>query len=185
LEKDLFVPFIEQKERMQAGKKYLVYLYKDEMTDRLTASSRVMSYVEKEDIELSQNQEVSLLIARESELGFSVIINHKYSGLLYHNEVHRALVIGDTVTGYVKTVREDNKIDVTLQKQGYSHVEPNAHAILSLLRKSDGFLNLHDKSDPDEISIRLKMSKKTFKKAIGLLYREKMIRIESDGIYMI
>ena len=185
LEKDLFVPFIEQDKRMVEGNKYLVYLYKDEMTDRLTASSKIHAYVEKDDIKLSPGQEVDIIVAKRTDLGYNVIINHTYLGLLYENEVFKRLRIGETHKAYVKQIRSDNKIDLSLEKVGYDKVEPNVHTVLTLLRKNNGFLNLHDKSDPDEISKRLGMSKKTFKKAVGSLYKQQIIRIAEDGIHLL
>lgn len=185
MEKDLLVPFIEQEKRMVDGQKYLVYMYEDEMTGRLTASSRYTSYVEKEDIELQEGQKVEIIVAYPSDLGFNVVINNKYLGLIYKNEIFKSLRIGDKSEAYVKTLREDNKVDVILEKQGYAQVEPNAHKILLLLRKHEGFLDLNDRSNPEEIVRRLEMSKKAFKKAIGTLYRQKMIRLEEDGIHLL
>lgn len=185
LEKDLLVPFIEQDKRMVEGNKYLVYLYKDEMTDRLTASSKIYAYLEKEKINLKSGEEVDIIVAKQTDLGYNVIINHTYSGLLYENEVYKRLRIGEQHKAYIKQVREDHKIDVSLEKLGYHKVEDHLHTILSVLRKNNGFLNLHDKSDSAEISNRLGMSKKTFKKAIGSLYKQQIIRIEKDGIYLL
>ncbi len=185
MEKDLLVPFIEQEKRMVDGQKYIVYMYEDEMTGRLTASSRYTSYVEKEEIELQEGEKVEIIVAYPSDLGFNVIINNKYLGLIYKNEIFKTLRIGDKTEAYVKTLREDNKVDVILEKQGYAQVEPNAHKILLLLRKHEGFLDLNDKSDPEEIVRRLEMSKKAFKKAIGTLYRQKMISLEEDGIHLL
>lgn len=185
MEKDLLVPFIEQEKRMVEGQKYIVYMYEDEMTGRLTASSRYSSYVEKEDIELQEGEKVDIIIAYPSDLGFNVIINNKYLGLLYKNELFKIVRIGDSCEAYVKTLREDKKVDVVLEKQGYAQVEPNAHKILLLLRKNEGFLDLNDKSDPEEIVRRMEMSKKAFKKAIGTLYRQKMISLAEDGIHLL
>lgn len=185
MEKDLLVPFIEQEKRMVEGQQYIVFMYEDEMTGRLTGSSRYTSYVEKEDIELQEGEKVNLIIAYPSDLGFNVVINNKYLGLLYKNELFKPVRIGDTCEAYVKTLREDNKVDVVLEKQGYAQVEPNAHKILLLLRKHEGFLDLNDKSDPEEIVRRLEMSKKAFKKAIGTLYRQKMISLGEDGIHLL
>ncbi len=118
-------------------------------------------------------------------MGINVIINNSYKGLLYDNELFQAVTEGDRITGYIKNVRPDNKIDVSLQKQGYVSVEPNAQKILQKLNDNDGFLNITDKSDPIIILAKLEMSKKTFKKAIGSLYKQKIIRIEKDGIYLV
>lgn len=184
LEKDLLVPFSEQDRRMQRGMTYLIYLYFDEATERLVGTSRVSKQLEKENIQLKHGEEVELLLGDATDLGIKVIINNKYEGLLYHNEIFKTLNLGERRTGYVKNVREDGKIDVSLEKQGYKNVEPNAQKILDKLQSNAGFLPLHDKSSPDLIQQQLEMSKKTFKKAVGALYREKVIRIEEKGIYL-
>lgn len=185
LQKDLFVPFIEQEGRMQANHWYTVYVYIDPLTDRITASARIDNRVETENIDLKPNQEVDLLVASQSPLGYNVIIDQKYLGLVYENEVFKNLKLGDRPKGYIKQIREDNKIDVSLQKQGYANVEPNAQLILDKLKATEGFLPLNDKSSPEEISSELEMSKKTFKKAIGGLYKQKLISIENDGIRLV
>lgn len=185
LEKDLFVPFIEQDGRMEAGRWYIVYLYVDAMTNRITASAKLENFVEKKDITLKPNQQVNLLVGNKTPLGFNVVIDNRYLGLIYENEIFKKITTGDRTTGFVKNLREDNKIDIILQKPGYSGVEPNAEKILETLRANDGFLDLNDKSDPEEISNRLEMSKKVFKKAIGGLFRQKLITIEEDGIRLV
>ncbi len=182
LEKDLFVPFIEQEGRMQEGQWYIVYVYVDKMTDRITGSAKIESFVEKRDIMLKPDQEVNLLIGKQTPLGYNVIVDNQYLGLIYENEIFKNVTTGDRTTGYVKNIREDDKIDIILQKPGYAAVEPNAQKILDILKSHDGYLDLNDKSDPDEISRRLEMSKKTFKKAIGGLFRQKLIVIEDDGV---
>ena len=185
LQKDLFVPFIEQEGRMQANHWYPVYLYIDPLTDRITASGRIDKRVDKENIDLQPNQEVDLLVVSQSPLGYNVIINQKYMGLVYENEVFKNIKLGDRPKGYIKQIREDNKIDVSLQRQGYSNVEPNAQLILDKLKDLEGFLPLNDKSTPEDIAHHLEMSKKTFKKAIGGLYKQKLISIEDDGIRLL
>ncbi len=185
LEKDLLVPFIEQNGRLEAGHSYLVYVYLDEMTDRVAASSKIENWIEKEDIPLKYNQEVDLLVGNQTPLGFNVIIDNAYLGLIYENEVFKTITPGDRIKGFVKQIREDHKIDVSLQKQGYSNVEPNAQIILDKLKEQDGHLALHDKSDPKAIVAQLGMSKKTFKKAIGGLFKQKLISIGEDGIKLL
>ena len=185
LDKDLLAPFAEQSKKMKRGKGYLVYLLLDEQTDRLIASSKLNKFLETENIELEEGQEVDLLIGTPADLGFTAIINHRYRGLLYKSDLYRPVQPGDRCKGYIKTIRPDKKIDHTLQKPGYAQVEPNAENILQLLRKHEGFLDLHDKSDPEEITARLHMSKKAFKKAIGALYKQRLIRIEEDGVHLV
>ncbi|MFY0600584.1 MAG: GntR family transcriptional regulator [Cyclobacteriaceae bacterium] len=182
LEKDLFVPFKEQAQKMEQGESYLVNMYLDEVTDRLVGSSHVNKFLEHENIELEEGQEVDLLIYQETELGYKAIINNTYKGLIYMNEIFTRITPGEKRKGYVKNIREDNKIDLSLQKAGYESIEPNADKILEVLQGNGGSLTLHDKSEPEKIYGTLQMSKKTFKKAIGALYKKELIRIGEKGI---
>ena len=184
VEKDLLVPFREQPVKMQEGEKHLVFLYQDKANGRLVASANVMRFLEKEEILLEPGEEVRLIVWEPTAIGYSVIINNRYKGLLYRNEIFREIQPGDTLKGWVKVVRPDGKIDVSLQEPGYAHVEPTAELILRVLKKSDGFIPLTDSSSPEEIRDLLEMSKKSFKKVVGLLYKQKLIRLETDGIYL-
>ncbi|MCZ8196067.1 MAG: S1-like domain-containing RNA-binding protein [Flavobacterium sp.] len=186
MEKDILVPFKEQARPMEKGKRYLVYLYKDEKTNRLVASSKTNQFLSNENITVEKGEEVDLIVSHITELGINVIINEKHKGLLYKDEVYdESIRTGDRAVGYIKNIRPDGKIDVSLQKQGYENVEPNAEKILDELRASRGFLRLNDNSHPEDIKTVLKMSKKTFKKAIGSLYKDKLIEIKEDGIYLV
>src|SRR5690606_11553622 len=150
------------------------------------ASSKINQFLDNENLTVEQGEEVDLIVSHITDLGINVIINEKHKGLLYKDEVYDdAVRTGDRARGYIKTIRPDNKIDVSLQKQGYESIEPNAERILDELRASRGFLRLNDNSHPEDIRTVLKMSKKTFKKAIGLLYKEKLIEIKDDGIYLV
>lgn len=184
LDTDLFVPHREQKQRMREGHSYLVYMYLDVRSDRLVATEKIDRFLDNEEITVEEHEEVELWIWDRTDLGYNVIINNKHKGLIYHDEFFTEVNYGERKTGYIKQVRPDNKIDVTLRPIGYDKVEPNAQKILDQLKKSGGYLDLHDKSDPEEIRRRLEMSKKTFKKAIGQLYRKKIIRIEEHGIHL-
>lgn len=185
LEKDLFVPFREQNKKMEEGKWYVVFLYLDEETDRLVGSCKVNRYFEKENIDLEIGQEVDLLVFEETDLGLNAVINNKFKGLIYENEIFQRVKIGTRTKGFVKNIREDNRIDLSLQKQGYENVEPNAQRILEKLKANEGFLDITDKSDANYVMYQLEMSKKTFKKAVGALYRQRIIRLEEDGIYLV
>lgn len=185
LEKDLFVPFREQNKKMEEGKWYAVYLYLDEDTERLVASCKVNRYFEKENIDLKVGQEVDLLIFEETDMGLNAIINNKFKGLLYENEIFQRIKVGTQIKGFVKNIREDNRIDLSLQKHGYENIEPNAERILTKLKSNNGFLDITDKSDANYVMYQLEMSKKTFKKAVGALYRQRVIRLEDDGIYLV
>jgi hypothetical protein len=184
LDKDLFVPYKEQPQKLIAGKSYLFYLYLDAQTDRLAASANVGRFLNNDNLTLQANEEVEIMIWEPTDLGYNVIINHSHRGLLYRNELFTPVQIGETHTAYIKKIREDNKIDVQLQKTGYDNIEPNAAKILEQLKNNKGFLPLTDNSAPETITQQLQMSKKTFKKAIGLLYKQQVIRLAAEGIYL-
>jgi predicted RNA-binding protein (virulence factor B family) len=185
LPKDLLCPFSEQAVKMLKGKRYIIHLYLDEKSERLVASSKINKYIEKENIELKEGQEVDLLIAGKVELGYKCIINNKYQGLIFDNEVFQDLHFGQEIKGFVKKIREDKKIDISLQQQGFKTVEPNAQKILDLLKQNNGFIDLTDKTDPEIIKSELEMSKKAFKKALGSLYKQKIVDIKEDGVYLV
>ena len=186
MEKDIFVPFKEQARPMEKGKRYLVYLYMDEKTKRLVASSKTNQFLKNDHLTVEKGEEVDLIVSHITEIGINVIINEQHKGLLYKDEVYDdSIRTGDRMRGYIKNIRPDNKIDVALQVQGYQSIEPNAEKILDELRASRGFLRLNDNSHPEDIKTVLKMSKKTFKKAIGALYKDKLIEIKDDGIYLV
>lgn len=183
LAKDLLVPTNEQMERMQSGEMHVVYLYLDEKTNRLAASTKLKNFL-KTDTVVDEGDEVNLLVCRHSELGIQVLINDSHLGLLYHDQVFKPLHIGDKVKGYIKLIREDGKIDVSLQKTGYVQIEDSQQLILDALKKNKGSLNLSDKSDPKEIYAKLGISKSVFKKAIGGLYKRQLITIEDTRIVL-
>lgn len=185
LEKDLFVPFKEQARPMEQGKRYLVHAYLDDKSDRIVGSSRVNKFLDNSELDFQQGDEVDLIISHITDLGTNVIINKKHKGLMYSNEIYEDLRIGDKHKGYIKTIRPDNKIDVSFQKIGVENIEPNAEVILKELKANRGFLRLNDNSHPEDIKTVLKMSKKSFKKAVGLLYKDKIIEIKEDGIYLV
>lgn len=186
LEKDLFVPFKEQARPMEQGKRYLVHLYLDEQTNRLVGSSKLNAFLNREPADVKEGDEVQLIISHTTELGVNVIINGTHKGLVYQNEIFDDKIRpGDKTKGYIKSVRPDGKIDVTFRKSGFEGIEENAQRVLDELKASRGFLRLNDDSHPEDIKTVLKMSKKTFKKAIGTLYRQKLIEIKTDGIYLV
>ena len=185
LEKDLLVPFREQNKKLEVGDWAIIYLYLDQETERLVGSCKVNKYLEKENIDLKVGQEVDLLIFEKTDMGLNAVINNRYKGLLYQNEIFQRVAWGDTLKGYIKNIREDNRIDLSLQKQGYVNVEPNSQKILEKLKENEGFLPLNDKSESIDIMSMLEMSKKTFKKAVGALYKQKLITIEEDGIRIV
>ncbi len=183
LDKDLLVPFKHQHQRMEKGRKYVVRLCLDEKTNRVIGVSKLNQFLSDKPVDIKEGQKVSLLVYGFMEVGMMVIVDHKYAGLLYRNEVFEKLFIGDEREGYVKKIREDGKIDVSLQKQGHLAIDDSKTAVLAALEKSSGFLPYHDKSDPEDIKHIFKMSKKAFKKAIGGLYKDKKIKISEEGIH--
>ena len=185
LMKDLLVPFREQKMAMRPGKWYLVYVRIDPVTGRVMASARIEKYMNNVPPKYQHNEEVDLLVAEETEIGYRVIINNLHSGLVYNNEVFRRLERGEHLKGYIKEVREDEKIDVSLSPLGYQRVEGIAGVILSALETQGGFLSVHDKSEPEVIYALFRCSKKAFKQAIGSLYKQHLITLEPEGIRLV
>ncbi len=184
LEKHLLVPYREQRTPMEEGKSYLVHCYLDQESFRLVGSSRLNRFLSNDDLDLKVNEEVALKIYRKTPLGWEVVINDKHLGLIFDSDVFRPLHSGEKLTGYIKQVRPDNKLDVALQPIGASMLEPTASQIYEKLKANNGFLPLHDKSSPEEIKAALHLSKKAFKKGIGGLYKAKKILIKEDGIYL-
>ncbi|WP_417889561.1 S1 RNA-binding domain-containing protein [Xanthomarina gelatinilytica] len=183
--KELFCPFREQAFKMKKGGWYFVYCFLDEKSNRLVASSKTNQFLDNKELTVSQFEEVDLIVSHPSEIGMNVIINKKHLGLIFNDDIFQDLSIGDRLKGYIKKIRPDNKIDVVLGQIGYRNIEPNADAIMVELRDNSGYLNLTDKSDPETIKQVLKMSKKSFKKAVGSLYKQKLIEIKEDGIYLV
>lgn len=182
LRKDLLVPFREQRESMINGLSYLVYAYVDRETERIVATSKIEKYLDQLPPLYESGQEVDLLIARKSELGYNVIINNTHWGLIYQNEIFQSLKLGQKMKGYIKGVREDEKIDVILQKPGYEKIDGLSGLILDKIRDNGGVLDISDKSAPEEIYALFGCSKKNYKKAIGSLFKQQMITIGDNEI---
>lgn len=185
LMKDLLVPFREQKMPMREGKWYLVYIRIDHVTGRIMASARIEKFLNNAPAQYEHNQEVDLLVADETDLGYKVIVNNLHWGMLYHNEVFRSLEKGERLKGYVKEVREDDKIDLSITPLGYGKVEGIAGVILESLKAQGGYLEVHDKSEPELIYSLFRCSKKAFKQAIGTLYKQHLIQLEENGIRLL
>ncbi len=182
LEKDLFVALKEQQQRMEKGKSYLVYIYLDEQTNRLAASSRLGVWLNNEPIKYKPYDEVELFICNKSDLGVHTIINDKHWGFLFNEDIFRKLNRGQRIKGYIKQIRPDYKIDVCLEKYGYDKAADLSKTILKKLLENDGFLPVTDKSKPKEIANLFGVSKKTYKKAVGALYKKKIVSLEADGV---
>ncbi len=185
LVKELFCPFKEQAFKMKAGGWYLVYCYLDEETERLVASSKTNRFLDNDNLTVVPFEEVDLIVSHPSEMGMNVIVNEKHTGLIHKKEMFKDLSVGDRLKGYVKKIRPDNKLDIVLGKIGYRNIEPNAEAIMQKLENQGGFLNLTDKSDPESVKKTLQMSKKSFKKAVGTLYKQRLVEIKENGIYLV
>lgn len=184
LPKDLLVPISEQKEIMVEGNSYIVYVYLDTKSNRIAASSKLDKFLIDDDKKpkYKNNEEVDLLIYSKTDLGFNAIVDNSYWGLIYKNELFRRLYSGQKLRGFIKEVREDGKIDIILQKSGYKEIDNISKDILEKIKDQGGNISLTDKSDPKEISSMFGISKKAFKRAIGSLYKQKLIIIEDGGI---
>jgi uncharacterized protein len=183
IEKDILVPFKEQFIEMRKDNFYWVYIYVDDVKKMLAGSAKINKFFEPVGTELTEGQEIKAQVMESGELGIKVIVNQKYQGLIYHNEVFSRLEKGKTYEAFVKKVREDGRLDITLQRQGYlSVISDITDVLLDKLHNSGGFLPLTDNSSPEEISAKLAMSKKNFKKAVGNLFKRQIITIESNGI---
>jgi len=186
VDKDLMVPFREQKQKMEEGRWYIVYLDIDLESDRLYGSSYIEKFLQNEMLTIEENEKVELLIWKKTDLGFTAIVNNQHQGLIFENEIFSEINIGDSLTGYVKHIRDDNKIDISLQARGYENFnDANTDLVFKALQNNNGHLHFTDKSTPDEIYAQFGISKKAFKKAIGALYKQRRIEITSDGIKLI
>jgi len=182
LNKDLLVPFDEQLKKMVEGEQYVVYVYQEPGNIRIAASSKVENYLNRTMARYEPGEEVDLIIYDESDLGFKAIINKAHTGLLYHSEIFQPIAIGDEMTGYVTQVREDGKIDLSLQKPGYQKADSLSEQIMQKLQAKGGFLAIGDKSPPDDIYDMFGVSKKKFKQALGDLYKKRKIVFVKSGI---
>lgn len=184
LPKDLLLPYAEQKFKPDEGKRVMVRVYLDN-SNRLAATSRIDKFLQEESEGFSIGQTVDLLIADKTELGFKAIVDNAYWGVLYSNELFQSLAKGQRITGYIKRVREDKRLDLTLIKPGYEKISDIAEAIIATLKDHDGYLMLTDKSPPETIRSVFKVSKKSYKQAIGALYKQRRITIEAKGIRLV
>ena len=183
LEKDLFVPFKEQKSKMLVDHEYVVAVYLDESTDRVVASAKIGKFLSDETPEFSTNEEVDVLVYAENEVGYNCIINNAHLGILYDNEVFEDLEIGQKLNAFVNKVRpEDGKVDLLIQPSGYAKMDDISKAVLEELKDSGGYIPVSDKSPADKVYERFGISKKNFKKALGALYKQRLIEIEKMGI---
>jgi predicted RNA-binding protein (virulence factor B family) len=185
LMKDLFVPVSKQLGGMRLGAEFLVKLYLDEQTGRVAATEKIDFLLSNEVLTVKEKEIVSLIVYRQTDLGYAMIINNQHIGLLHSNEIYREMVIGEKLEGFVKSIRPDNKIDVVIGKPGFQKVEDETAKILRLLAENDGYLPYHDKSDPEDIYAFFGMSKKVFKMTTGMLYKQQKIVFTKTGIQLV
>lgn len=182
LAKQLLVPYAEQATRLNKGDKQVFYMHLDEKTNRLIGSTKLNDFLFDEDVNLKPGEKVNLLCYKQTNLGMNAIVNQLFKGLVFHSDIHQKLNIGDALTGYVKQVRKDGKVDVVLEPVGYKNtIDKNSQLILDALKANKGVLNLTDKSSPEAINKVLGMSKKNFKKGLGNLYKQKLVKLDKDA----
>ena len=180
--KDLFLPNRNQQGGIIAGRSYIVYLYEDSVTGRCVATCKLKSFINNDSITVAPRQEVDLLVASESPIGYRVIINNRHWGMLYRNQLFRPIAVGDRTKGYVRKLTEDNRIDVSLQQEGFAQVKDSAEVLLQLVRDNGGFLPLNDDSAPEEVNRLTQTSKKVFKRSLGVLPKSGEAETTPEGM---
>jgi len=185
LPKDILVPFREQQNPMVEGRSYVAFVFVDHDSNRMIASTKLDEFLGIEPHSFKETDEVDLIIFKRTDLGYKAIINNKQQGVLYKTEIFQQLAIGERVKGYIRKIREDGKIDLILHKPGYEKVDTVSKQVLDKLNEANGFIELNDKSTAQEIYRTFAISKKTFKKAVGALYKERLITIEENGIRLV
>jgi uncharacterized protein len=183
--KDVFLPLSQQSNRIHVDKEYLVYLFIDRQTGRVTATEKLDKYVRNEELTVQEGDEVDLIVWQQTDIGYKLIINSKHTGVLHFSDVFRDLEYGEKLKGYIKKIREENKIDIGIGEVGYKRVVSETDRIIQLLEENGGYLPYSDKSSPEEIYSFFGISKKTFKMAIGSLYKERKIELAKTGIKLV
>jgi predicted RNA-binding protein (virulence factor B family) len=183
--KDLLVPFSEQKEELKEGFSYVIFCYFDDNTKRLAGSANVNKFLDLVPPDYEHNQKVEVLITGVLEIGYTCIINNSHGGMIYHNEVYESIRVGQKMPAYIKKVREDEKIDVSIHPLGVERFESKTTDIVSFIKENGGQMFITDKSDPELIRTTFGMSKKAFKKALGILYKDRLIEIQPDKIVLV
>lgn len=185
LPKDLLLPYSEQRHTIEVGEKYLVYIYLDKESNRIVASSKLDKFLDQSPVNYEPGDEVEIFPAYKNSIGFRVLVNEHVWGMIYHDEIFSPVKRGIKQKAWVKKVREDQKLDLTLQKPGYSAIEDFSDILLRYIKDSGGEISITDKSDPETIKNTFNVSKKVFKKAVGKLYKAKKIQIGEDHISLI
>ena len=180
--KDLFIPNSNQNYRLEPGNKYVVFLYRDNVSGRLVATTRLNTFISNEHITVTPRQEVEILVAQRVDMGFRVVINHRHWGMIYDNQIFRKVRVGDSMTAYVRRISEDNRIDVSLQQEGFDEVKKSAQKLLAIIEGAGGMLELNDSSAPELVAQRTQMSKKVFKRSLGYLLSHSLAVVENGII---
>lgn len=180
--KDLFLPNRNQQGGVLVGHRYVVYLYEDSVTGRCVATMKLKSFVNNELISVKPREEVALLVASESEIGYRVVVNNRHWGMIYRNQIFRPVAVGDRMKGFVQRITDENRIDISLQQAGFAQIKDSADVLLQRLRENGGFLPLNDDSSPEEVARLTQMSKKSFKRSLGMLLKRNAVRFENNGI---
>lgn len=180
--KDLFLPNRNQQGGVLVGHRYVVYLYEDAVTGRCVATMKLKSFVNNELISVKPREEVALLVASESEIGYRVVVNNRHWGMIYRNQIFRPVAVGDRLKGFVQRITDENRIDISLQQAGFAQIKDSAGVLLQRLRENGGFLPLNDDSSPEEVARLTQMSKKSFKRSLGMLLKRNAVRFENNGI---
>ena len=183
--KDLFLPNRNQQGGIFAGHSYVVYAYEDSITGRCVATNKLKSFIDNLDITVKVRDEVDIVVASESAIGFRVVVNNRHWGMIYRNQLFRPVQIGERAKGYVRRITEDGRIDISLQQQGFAQVKDSVEVLRALLREHDGFLPINDNSDPQEVARLTQMSKKVFKRCLGMLLKNREVEQTEEGIKQI
>lgn len=185
LGKDLFLPNRNQQGGVLVGHRYIVYLYEDSVTGRCVATMKLKSFINNELIGVRPREEVALLVASESEIGYRVVVNNRHWGMIYRNQIFRPVAVGDRMKGFVQRITGENRIDISLQQAGFAQVRDSAETLLQRLRENGGFLPLNDDSSPEEVARITQMSKKSFKRSLGMLLKRGAVQFEKNGIKLL
>lgn len=180
--KDLFLPNRNVPFEVEIGRKYLVWLYRDNLTGRVVATTKLNPYVNNSEITIRHREQVDILVARRMEAGYRVVVNNRHWGMIYNNQIFTPIAVGDRLTAYVHRISEDGRIDLMLQQEGKDQTDSAATKLVELLRGHKGTLPIGDKSSPEEIAALTGLSKKNFKKAIGALYKQRIVSVGDNEV---
>lgn len=183
--KDLFVPNTNQLFRMEPDRYYVVYVYRDSLSGRVVATTKLNGFISNTELSLRPRQEVEIVVAQQLPIGFRVVVNNRHWGVLYDNQLFKPVRIGEKLTGYVTKITEDNRVDISLQQQGFDEVKTSADKLIQIIKEHGGKLHLHDKSTPEEVTALTHMSKKVFKRSLGYLMSHGIVKAEDDSILIV